>query len=599
MKISLFLLLVFALTSGCETKTKVLERCGDGFLDPGEECDKTELAVGSCTELGYYEQTGTLVCLSDCTLDRSVCVGGRCGDGIIQGIHKEDCDGENLAGSTCMGLGLGSGTLSCNAHCRWDTTGCELTAECGDGTVAYPFEQCEPSDLRGETCVGLGFYDGELGCSEDCRSYDESGCSGRCGDGEIQTVHGENCDGENLAGETCMSLGYSPRGGSLSCNSLCRWDTTDCFDRSSNANLAALSVSEGTLMPSFFSVIKSYSVTVPGTVNTLTVAGTAEDEPFAVVTISPAQPMALVEGENTATVTVTAEDGTQTVYLVNVTRLSPHDHLSPFVGILHHVPAGTFQRDSTATNLSVVSAFFMSKYEITRAQWVAVTGWTDPSDVTYSGGMNHPVQMVSWYDAIAFCNKLSLLEGLEPVYSVSGVDFSSITYSQIPTGNDTNWNAVTANWSANGYRLPTEMEWMWAAMGADTANPGEINTTGYGKAFSGSNGTNLIGDYAVFGYFGSQTGRTMEERTEPVGTRFCNELKIHDLSGNVTEWVWDRSGTHPNGTIENYRGPATGNSRVIVGGNWSSGAAYCAVYFRISGTQYNRDYVWGFRVVRP
>ncbi len=114
----LCVLICLVWTAGCDTKTKALDRCGDGFLDPGEECDKNELSVGSCTELGYYEQAGLLTCLSDCTLDRSVCVGGRCGDGIIQTVHGEECDGENLADMTCQALGLGGGTLACRASCR-------------------------------------------------------------------------------------------------------------------------------------------------------------------------------------------------------------------------------------------------------------------------------------------------------------------------------------------------------------------------------------------------------------------------------------------------------------------------------------------------
>ncbi len=297
---------------------------------------------------------------------------------------------------------------------------------------------------------------------------------------------------------------------------------------------------------------------------------------------------------------VTAEDGTQKVYTVTVTRLTTLDYTSPNIGTLIYVPAGTFQRDATETNLSTVSAFRMSKYEITRAQWVAVTGWADPSYVTYSSGTSDPVQMVNWYDAIAFCNKLSLLEGLTPVYAVSGVDFATLTYAQIPTATNADWNAATANWSADGYRLPTEMEWMWAAMGADLANPGAVNTTGWAKAFAGSTGSNLIGDYAVFGSSGSETGRTTTQRSNPVGSKLANELGFHDLSGNIWEWAWDwYAASYPSGTLTDFRGPASGTDRVVRGGGWGGNASYCTVAYRSYSGPYFRFNSMGFRVVRP
>jgi len=241
----------------------------------------------------------------------------------------------------------------------------------------------------------------------------------------------------------------------------------------------------------------------------------------------------------------------------------------------------------------------MSKYEITRAQWTAVTGWIDPTNGIYSSGTNDPVQQVSWYSAIAFCNKLSLLEGLTPVYTVSGVDFETLTYEQIPTANqDATWNAAAANWAANGYRLPTEMEWMWAAMGADTGNPGAINTTGWTKAFAGSTGSNFIGDYAVFGYLSGQAGATTTQRVNPVGSKLANELGLHDLSGNVWEYAWDWYDRYPTGTISDYRGPASSCCRVLHGGNWDHSSTYTTIVFQSFEEPNYRYYGFGFRVVR-
>ncbi len=276
----------------------------------------------------------------------------------------------------------------------------------------------------------------------------------------------------------------------------------------------------------------------------------------------------------------------------------PGDEFSPHAGILKQVPQGTFQRDLTTSSQSSVSAFRISRHEITRAQWKAVTGWPDPSDTLYSGGEDDPVQKVSWYDAIAFCNKLSLREGLSPVYYVSGVDFTTLSYNQIPVFEDADWNAATANHSANGYRLPTEMEWMWAAMGADRDKPGIVNTTGWAKPFAGSDWTNMIGDYAVFGFASTETGRTLDERTTPVGSKMSNELGIRDLSGNVSEWVWDWHGEYPDGTLSDARGPMTGTLRVLRGGNWHDDSHSCSVSARGYAPPHDRKFNVGFRVVR-
>ncbi|MBU1241695.1 SUMF1/EgtB/PvdO family nonheme iron enzyme [Myxococcota bacterium] len=636
----LIVLAVCLMLGGCDTKTKTVDSCGDGFVDPGEQCDGSQMTATTCVELEYYEQTDTLTCRSDCTFDLSVCTGGRCGDGTIQAIHGEQCDGENLAETTCAELGLGGGALGCKDVCKWDVSRCELSAQCGDGVASSPYEPCDGTDLADQTCAAQGFFAGALACKADCTGFDTSGCTncgdgvvddgevcdgenvaqescelrgwyggalvctsdclsfdeaaceaaGRCGDGMIQATYDESCDGSNLGGATCQSQGYSPRGGTLSCTAACSFNETACMAKSADANLTSLTVTSGTLTPAFSATTTTYTVTVPLAVTSLTVAVTAADGPWATVAVSPSQPMTLSLGANPAMVTVTAESGEQKEYTVMITQ-AVMDYESPYIGTLIYVPAGMFQRDDMVTNLSVVSAFRMSKYEITRAQWTAVTGWADPSNTTYSSGTSDPVQMVNWYDAIAFCNKLSLAEGLTPVYTVSGVDFTTLTYAQIPTSTNTNWNAATANWAADGYRLPTEMEWMWAAMGADTGAPGVTNTTGYAKAFAGSTGSNLIDNYSWY-------TTNSSDGTHPAGSKLPNELGLYDLSGNVWEWNWDWNAAYPAGTLTDTRGPASGNVRVGRGGSSFDPGFYCTVAVRNYYNPNYRDGDIGIRVVR-
>lgn len=283
---------------------------------------------------------------------------------------------------------------------------------------------------------------------------------------------------------------------------------------------------------------------------------------------------------------------------------SSGDYTSANIGTLKYVPPGSFQRDATPDNISEISTGFrMSQYEITRAQFLAVMG-TDPSNTAYSTGTSDPVQMVNWYHAIAFCNKLSLLEGFTPVYSITGVNFSTLTFAEIPTSNDGTWSAATADWSANGYRLPTEMEWMWAAMGATSALGYSAPTylTGYAKPFAGSNATNAAGDNGsnVIGdYAWTSENSSGSMTSQPVGTRQPNERGLNDMSGNVWEWCWDKWGDYPAGELTDYRGWASGTFRIARGGGWNASAAYATVANRGGDYTGNRYGYVGFRVVRP
>jgi formylglycine-generating enzyme required for sulfatase activity len=129
-------------------------------------------------------------------------------------------------------------------------------------------------------------------------------------------------------------------------------------------------------------------------------------------------------------------------------------------------------------------------------------------------------------------------------------------------------------------------------MGADTANPGVTNTTGYMQAFAGSTGSNAIDDYAWY-------ATNSESKTHPAGTKLSNELGLFDMSGNVMEWAWDWFGTYPTGTVTDSRGPASGSSRMYLGASWSYSADLCVLGNREYVDPYARAGNMGFRVVRP
>ncbi|MBU1410415.1 hypothetical protein KKC22_02745, partial [Myxococcota bacterium] len=108
----------------CDTKVKVKDACGDGFVDPGEQCDGADLAGATCASLGFYSVSTQPACSADCTFDSLGC-GERCGDGVIQTAFGETCDGEALAGATCRTLGFTGGILACGENCQPDVSGCD------------------------------------------------------------------------------------------------------------------------------------------------------------------------------------------------------------------------------------------------------------------------------------------------------------------------------------------------------------------------------------------------------------------------------------------------------------------------------------------
>ncbi len=222
-KLFFITLISMSLLGACDSKVKDTGSCGDNFLDPGEECDGSLLTIMTCTDLGYYSQNGDLTCRTDCTIDRAACT-GRCGDGVYQS-EFEECEGTNLNNETCQSRGQGVGILACSETCAFDISGCAAQA-CGDGVITAPIEDCEGTNLNGETCQTRDYHGGLLRCDALCK-FDEEACAtfGRCGDGAIQEAY-EECEGVNLNDQTCQTLGYY--GGTLTCTERCEFVVDDC-----------------------------------------------------------------------------------------------------------------------------------------------------------------------------------------------------------------------------------------------------------------------------------------------------------------------------------------------------------------------------------
>lgn len=153
-----------------------------------------------------------------------------CGNGNAE--SPEECDGNDLAGASCHGAGLGGGLIKCTPRCQLDTSGCsQIPESCGDGVAESP-EQCDGDDLAGASCESEGFGGGTLACRTDCW-FDHRSCLAAdapqtCGDGVAEEP--EQCDGNDFAGASCVGEGFS--GGGLSCTADCALDTGSCCDNS-------------------------------------------------------------------------------------------------------------------------------------------------------------------------------------------------------------------------------------------------------------------------------------------------------------------------------------------------------------------------------
>lgn len=177
----------------------LITTCDGVVLEPGEECDGTLLGGETCVSQGY--DGGTLACQADCTFDYSGCY--ACNDGVVNG-PTEECDMDNLGGYTCdtlPGYSFDGGTLTCFTDCTFDTSGCTSNL-CDNGNID-PGEDCDGTDLNGETCVSQGFDGGTLVCTPGTCVFDTTNCY-VCGDGAINP--GEECDdGNTQDGDGCSS----------------------------------------------------------------------------------------------------------------------------------------------------------------------------------------------------------------------------------------------------------------------------------------------------------------------------------------------------------------------------------------------------------
>lgn len=253
------------------------------------------------------------------------------------------------------------------------------------------------------------------------------------------------------------------------------------------------------------------------------------------------------------------------------------------------VEGGTFRntRSNYHGKSITLADFYIGKYEVTQREWVEVM---DDNPSSFRGD-ELPVEMVSWYDCVEYCNRRSLKEGLAPYYTI---DKDSPDPDNGNDYDDVKWT-VRINAGANGYRLPTEAEWEYAAGG------GRLSRN---FAYSGSDTVDQVawywqnsGDTQLTGTWHWPVIEQNKNRTKAVGLKEPNELGLHDMSGNVREWCWDWFGELASDAAD-PKGSERGLVRVWKGGGWMGGDFCCEPAFRANFEANSRGYDQGFRICR-
>jgi formylglycine-generating enzyme required for sulfatase activity len=374
---------------------------------------------------------------------------------------------------------------------------------------------------------------------------------------------------------------------------------------SDDNTLSSFSVSGGTgvlMRPTFNAQIVDYTLIVPynysGGAITLTAAANNAN-----ATLGAGQGSQTISltGNGQYTVTVTAQDGTTKTYTLHVPKVYTVEGVE---FKMNYVPGGRFQRDATATNITVVeNPLRAAETEVTWGLFAAVMGkkksgsvWEEDTAFTgKTGGPTasaavNPVGVMSFYVAVAFCNKLSVMLGKTPVYAVSTVpDWGALAWSDIPINVSTSgdpggngnadWNNVTCDWTADGFRLPTEWEFLWGEIGADVTAPGTVIVkSNYTSVFAGQE-LGLTAAQSV------QSGVSVGA----VASKAANALGLYDMSGNLQEFCWDRAASSNNNTgvpwpggtktTGEYRGHASNAQRTLKGGSYNQSSTNVTNFF--------------------
>ena len=574
----------YTATPGCNTTCSGPNpHCGDGETQESELCDD-----GDANTDAY---SASEVCNSTCND-----LAPRCGDGVLQESDGETCDSGAANTNAYSGA-----EIVCNSTCSGEAP------RCGDGTKDEGFEVCDQGDSNTYD------YRVDKTCVPTCDGYGP-----HCGDGDVQSSQGEVCD----SGDD-NSNSYSIEPG---CNLTCSGSNPHCGDNVINGNEVCDDGEANSDSYSFAehcngSCTANYSGGYCGDGNINAPFEKCDDGNDATRDSCPSGPNGpcqpatcgdgliwdTVGGQEQCEPGVTEAlscqevDGAELEGFASCSDvLCRYNSSECFDGPLDFVriDAGTFTMgspeselgrdfDETQHEVTLTNDFYLSDHEVTQAEWQALIG-NNPSQENNGTCPTCPVEQVNWWEALYYANSLSSLEELTPCYvfeGCSGVAGESLSCAGV-TLQDGNGATVTTPYECEGYRLPTEAEWEYAARAGTT-------TAFYNGDITVPEGSDPNAD--AIAWYTQNSGNT----THAVKGKLPNTWGLYDMSGNVFEWTWDRYDYgYPAYAVTDPKGPSSGDFRVSRGGGWDSYAVNVRVAYRKSRPPGIRLSILGFRLAR-
>ena len=280
---------------------------------------------------------------------------------------------------------------------------------------------------------------------------------------------------------------------------------------------------------------------------------------------------------------------------------------------MHYVPSGGpfimgEHVESTTQSVTLTKNFWMGETEVTQGLWEDVWGgWpgTDPDGSGYGAGTNHPAYYVNWYDAVAFCNLLTIADS--SISNTEQVYYSNDLLTEAYNKDDAVASAaVFVDWSKTGYRLPTEAELEYAARYIDGTSwnkgdhvSGDTEYASYDPGSGPVSGSPLASDDRISEY-AWWDGNNSPTGSKEVRQKTTNALGLRDMSGNVNEWCYDIWQTEYSGGSEtDPSGPESGSSnRARRGGYWFVTGDHLRCADRYYHNPSNRLYLVGLRLCR-